>query len=76
MPPGVSGVLRSLHILHIGRIRYAPWCFGGPTELVYSSYREDRLCPLVFRGPTQLACSAYREVRLCPFLVLLGMINQ
>ncbi len=21
-----------------------PWCFGGPTQLAYSAYREDRLC--------------------------------
>ncbi len=21
----------------------APWCFGGPTQLAYSAYREDRL---------------------------------
>ncbi len=22
----------------------APWCFGGPTQLAYYAYREDRLC--------------------------------
>ncbi len=25
------------------RARGVPWCFGGPTQLAYSAYREDRL---------------------------------